>query len=238
MNFQNIIGRKPIASSELLRSRMAKYLSCTAAGVLLSFAMAGPGYAQVQSPAPVAAGAMSTLPVSELMATKGAGNTDPSGATGPLSPQGKALFKAPTVMKSVLSTMYACLEMDYDNGPNAMWVIDAKGTYNGSLFTIDTAGTTVHGAICDSPNWKLTGTIGVQESIVGTNTLPPNVDPACNRKITIRGSLQGFIFWQGPVPPTQIGANSGYNFPSMGPNQWFPQTTHLRSFAPTHQICQ
>ena len=175
-------------------------------------------------------------PVSSLMATKAEGNTDPTGATGPLSARGKALSRAPMQTNNLAVTMYACLEMDYDNTNNAMWVIDAKGTLSGAQYTIASA--TVHGAICDSPNWSVTGTLGSSENIVGLNTTPPSFDPGCNRKITIKGSLQGLFFWQGPVPPTTIGTTSGYNFPSMWPNQWFPQTTHLRSFSLAHQICQ
>ncbi len=214
-------------------SRVSRALSCLAgAGVLLSAALPSAGIAQ-DRPAAVAP-EMATA--TDVLATKAGGNTDPTGATGPLSERGRALFRPPVPKGTPAALYYACLEMDYDNSSNRMWLIDAKGTISGGNFNISSA--TVSGAICDSPNWSVTGTIGVNENIVGLNTTSPTFDPACNRKITIKGSLQGFVFWQGPVPPTTIGTTSGYNFPSMGPNQWFPQTTHLRSLSPIHQVCK
>ena len=62
----------------------------------------------------------------EVMGIKGTGNTDPSGATGPLTAQGKALSKALTARKPMSTTIYACLEMDYGATTNALWYIDAQ----------------------------------------------------------------------------------------------------------------
>lgn len=171
----------------------------------------------------------------QVMAIKGAGNTDPTGATGPLSAEGKALAKAPTARQPQAATMYACLEMLYDGNGPVMWTIDAEVGPSGNIVSAK-----VSGGICESPNWSLSGTLGgaapFQENIVGTRT-NPSVDPNCNKSITIKGALAGFIDWVGPNPPTGIGKTSGYNFPSMGPNQWFPQTTYLKSYSPTHLTC-
>ncbi len=168
----------------------------------------------------------------EVLGTKGAGNTDPSGATGPLSEEGKALTKAPITRPAVPPVMYACLEMEYDASTTVMWYIDAEVSVPaGHIISAK-----VHGAICESPNWSLTGSLWPQEDIVGNRT-NPTVDPSCNKMITIKGSLEGFIVWEGPVPPTTNGTTSGYNFPSMGPNQWFPQTTRLLSLTKTRQSC-
>jgi hypothetical protein len=165
----------------------------------------------------------------DVMATKGTGNTDPSGATGPLSAQEKASTKQPAARVAMPATMYACLEMDYDASTTAMWYINAKVGAAGNITSA-----TVSGAICGSPNWTVTGSLWPQEDIVGNRN---GSGGSCNTKITIKGSLQGFIFWEGPVPPTSMGTTSGYNFPSMGPNQYFPQTTHLRSYSPTPVSC-
>jgi hypothetical protein len=165
----------------------------------------------------------------DVMAKKGAHNTDPTGATGPLSAEEKASTKEPTARVAMPPAMYACLEMDYDASTTAMWYINAKVGAAGNITSA-----TVSGAICGSPNWTVTGSLWPQENIVGTRT---GSGGSCNTKITIKGSLQGFVFWQGPVPPTSIGTTSGYNFPSMGTNQWFPQTTHLRSYSPTQLPC-
>lgn len=179
---------------------------------------------KVQSPAGILAPA-------DLTAIKASGNTDPTGATGAMSPEGKALGNAPLPVQAMPPTMYACLEMLYDVSGPVMWYIDARVGPTGNIVSA-----TVKGAICETPNWALTGSLGPTEDIVGTRT-NPSVDPSCNTKITIKGSLQGFLFWEGPVPPTGIGTTSGYNFPSMGPNQWFPQTTYLRSYSPTQLSC-
>jgi hypothetical protein len=159
----------------------------------------------------------------EVMGTKGGGNTNPSGATGELSAEGKAMLKAPAAV-ALPTTMHACLKMYYDATTTVMWSINAEvAVPSGKIVT---AGTTVQGAICESPHWSLSGSLWPQEDIVGNRT-NPTVDPACNKQITIKGSLQGFVDWEGPVPPTTFGTTSGYHFPSMPANQWFPQTTRL-----------